>query len=79
MSKQRKPLISDEDAQAIINHYEGQSEDEAAAEDEAAVRQSNTVMIQVPVNRLDEIRAVLASPIKRAAKIAENRREYGKK
>lgn len=37
MSKQQRPLISEEDAQAIIKHYEGQTEDEAVAEDEAAV------------------------------------------
>lgn len=79
MSKKQNPLISDEDAQAILRHYEGQTEDEALAEDEAAVRKSDSVMIQVPINRLDEIRTVLASPNKRTAKVAEKRRVYGKR
>lgn len=79
MSKKPNPMISDEDAQAIIRHYEGQTEEQALAEDEAAVGKKDSVMIEVPINRLDEIRALLASPRHQTAKVAENRKGYGKK
>lgn len=43
----------------VIDHYETQSEDDAVAEDEAALLIEETLM-QVPVELLGDIRALIA-------------------
>ena len=43
----------------VINHYEAQSEDEAVAEDEAALALVETTM-QVPVELVGDVRALIA-------------------
>ena len=44
---------------AVVDHYESQSEDEAIAEDEAALAVEDT-LIQVPVELVAEVRALIA-------------------
>ena len=43
----------------VIDHYEAQSEDEAVAEDEAALALVETTM-QVPVELVGDVRALIA-------------------
>lgn len=50
---------SEDKIKTIINHYESQSEDEAIAEDEAALAVEETLM-QVPVELVADVRALIA-------------------
>jgi hypothetical protein len=43
----------------VLSHYEGQTEEEAVAEDEAAFEQSKTVM-EVPVELVPVVRELIA-------------------
>ena len=43
----------------VIDHYESQSEDEAIAEDEAALATKETLM-QVPLELVGDVRALIA-------------------
>ena len=43
----------------VISHYEGQTEDDAVAEDEAAVQPSDTVM-SVPDELVPKVRELIA-------------------
>ena len=45
--------------QQIVDHYEAQSEDEAALEDETALAVEETLM-QVPVELVADVRAMIA-------------------
>ena len=64
MSKNRFPPGWDEQrVKGVIAHYESQSEDEAVAEDEAAM--SGTVMA-VPAELVPEVRELIAKHKKRA-------------
>ncbi len=45
---------------ALIRHYENQSEDEAAAEDEAAYRSTRTTMVAVPVELVPQVQKLIA-------------------
>ena len=44
----------------VWTHYEGQTEDEQAAEIEAALVADDLTMIAVPVELADEVRALIA-------------------
>ena len=44
----------------LLTHYEGQTEDEQAAEIEAALVSDDVTMIAVPVELADEVRALIA-------------------
>jgi hypothetical protein len=44
----------------LIEHYEGQSDDEAVAEDEAAFGDSETTFVEVPKELVPEIRRLIA-------------------
>jgi hypothetical protein len=46
--------------QAVIAHYENQTEDEAMAEDEAAFRDGAFAMIQVPIKLVPAVQKLLA-------------------
>ena len=46
--------------QAVIDHYEKQSEDEAVAEDEAAYHDSKITMMAVPVELVPAVRKLIA-------------------
>lgn len=48
----------------VIDHYEAQSEEEAVAEDEAALATEETTM-QVPVKLVGDVRALIARGAKR--------------
>jgi anti-sigma factor RsiW len=44
----------------LIAHYDGQTEDEQAAEIEAALGADDVTMVAVPVALADEVRALIA-------------------
>lgn len=46
--------------QNIVAHYDGQTEDEQAAEIEAALVADDVTMIAVPLELADEVRALIA-------------------
>ncbi len=46
--------------EAVIAHYENQSEDEAVAEDEAAFRDGAFAMMQVPLELVPKVQRLLA-------------------
>ena len=45
----------------VLAHYEGQTEDEQAAEIEAALNADGITMMAVPSELADEVRALIAS------------------
>ena len=45
----------------VIEHYENQTEDEAVAEDEAAIRTEGQTVMLVPIELVPEIRRLIAS------------------
>lgn len=47
-------------AQAVIDHYENQSDDEAIAEAEAAYNAVGTTMMQVPVELVPQVQKLIA-------------------
>ena len=44
----------------VLDHYEGQSDEEAVAEDEAAWEAPTHTMMEVPVDLVDAVRALIA-------------------
>ncbi len=46
--------------QEVLAHYEGQTEDEQAAEIEAALTDDGVTMVAVPAEIADEVRALIA-------------------
>ncbi len=44
----------------VLAHYEGQSEEEAAAEDEAAYESSTQTFVEIPNELLPAVREVIA-------------------
>ena len=50
---------SEDKIKRVIDHYETQSEDEAVAEDEAALAVEET-LIQVPLELVADVRALIA-------------------
>lgn len=46
--------------QAVLEHYENQTDEEAAAEDEAAWRDSDYAMIQVPIGLVAKVQRLIA-------------------
>jgi len=60
MSQNKFPDGWDEGrVQRVLAHYEGQTEDEALAEDEAGIQPSETVM-NVPHDRVSKVRELIA-------------------
>ena len=60
MSQNKFPDGWDEGkVQRVLAHYQGQSEDEALAEDEAGIRPSETVM-SVPHELVSKVRELIA-------------------
>jgi hypothetical protein len=49
----------EERVQRVLAHYEGQTEDEAVAEDEAGIASSTTVM-DIPHDLLPQVRELIA-------------------
>ena len=46
--------------QRLLVHYEGQSDTEAVADDEAAYRSTTTTVMKIPVKLVPAVRALLA-------------------
>ena len=50
----------DERVQRVLEHYDQQSETEAVAEDEAAYEKQTESVVEVPVELVPEVRALIA-------------------
>ena len=53
------PGWSEQQVRALIAHYESQTEEEAAAGDEAAFMHADTCMVEVPIDLLPAVRKLL--------------------
>ena len=51
--------------QRVLRHYEGQSEEEAVAEDEAAFDSKHGTMVEVPYELLPAVRELISDHRKR--------------
>ncbi len=61
MSTGKFPAGWDEErVRRVLEHYEGQSEDEAVAEDEAAYEDRTQTLIEVPVELVPQVRELIA-------------------
>jgi hypothetical protein len=61
MSQNRFPPGWDEErARRLIERYESQTEDEAVAEDEAAIEDASQTLIEVPNELVPAVRAMIA-------------------
>lgn len=61
MNTNRFPAGWDEDrVRRVLEHYEGQSEDEAVAEDEAAYEDQTQAVVEIPVELVPEVRELIA-------------------
>ena len=54
------PGWDDERVRRVVAHYERQTEDDAVTEDEAAFDEPKETVIQIPVELLPAVRALLA-------------------
>jgi len=52
--------LNREKVQAIIAHYENQTEDEAVAEDEAAYHNKSVTMMGIPVELVPQVQKLIA-------------------
>jgi len=61
MSDTKFPPGWDEDrVRQVLDHYEGQTDDQAVAEDEAAWESTTHTAMEVPVDLVPEIRKLIA-------------------
>ena len=62
MKKQNRfpPGWSEARVHRVLTHYEGQSDTEAVAADEAAYRSTTTTVMKIPVKLVPAVRALLA-------------------
>ena len=61
MSRTKFPPGWDEDrVQRVLDHYESQTEDEAVAEDEAALADNTRTVMEVPTALVPTIRELIA-------------------
>ena len=62
MKKQNEfpPGWDEERVQSVIAHYEQQTEDEAVAEDEEALQNESSVLIEVPIELVSAVRELIA-------------------
>ena len=61
MRENRYPKGWDEErVRRVLEHYEGQSPEEALAEDEAAYEDPTQTMMEVPVELVPEVRDLIA-------------------
>lgn len=61
MSEKHFPPGWDEDrVQRVLDHYEAQSDEEAVAEDEAAVESTTHTVMEVPVELVPAVRELIA-------------------
>lgn len=60
-NKNKFPLEFDQGkVEAIIKHYENQTEEEAVAEDESIVADNEQTMMQIPKNLIPQVRELIA-------------------
>jgi hypothetical protein len=68
MSQNKLPVGWDEErVQSVLMYYEGQTEDEAAEEDERALSDSNQTVMEVPRALVPAIRELIARHQARSA------------
>jgi hypothetical protein len=62
MKKQNRfpPGWNEARVRRVLAHYEGQSDSEAVADDEAAYRSTTTTVMKIPVKLVPAVRALLA-------------------
>lgn len=61
MSENRYPKGWDEQrVQRVLAHYESQTEEEAVAEDEAALHESDQTVVEVPTAIVPKVRELIA-------------------
>ena len=61
MSQSRYPSGWDEErVRSVLEHYESQSDEEAVAEDEAAWESTTHTVMEVPVDLVEAVRALIA-------------------
>ena len=61
MSKSKLPKNWDETrVKEVLAHYEGQSDEEATAEDEAAYNATTSTLMDVPVDLVPKVRELIA-------------------
>jgi hypothetical protein len=61
MSKSKLPNNWDETrVRKVLEHYEGQSDEEASAEDEAAYNATTSTSMDVPVDLVPKVRELIA-------------------
>lgn len=61
MKQSEYPIGWDEErVRRVVEHYETQSDDEAVAEDEAAYEATTHTMMEVPVELVPMVRALIA-------------------
>ncbi len=51
---------NDKQVKALVSHFDNQSEDDAAAEDEAAYRSTHMTMMAVPVELVPKVQKLIA-------------------
>jgi len=69
MSKKRSsfpPGWDEQRVRRVLEHYESQSEDEAVAEDEAALDAAAATVMEVPKELVPQVRELIAKHKKRA-------------
>ena len=54
------PGWNEERVQSVIAHYEQQTEDEAVAEDEEALQNESSMLIEVPIELVPAVRELIA-------------------
>lgn len=61
MSESKYPAGWDEErVRSVLEHYESQSDEEAVAEDEAAWDSTTHTLMEVPVELVEAVRALIA-------------------
>lgn len=60
------PSWNEERVQKVLGHYEGQTEEEATADDEAVFEDRGQTFIEVPSDLVPEVRSLIAKHQARA-------------
>lgn len=64
MEKNKFPPGWDEErVKRVLNHYESQTDEEAAAEDDAAFAGTSTTMMEIPKHLVPDVRELIARKV----------------
>ena len=64
MGKNKFPAGWDEDrVKRVVRHYETQSDEEAAAEDDAAFAKTNAAVMEIPRHLVQDVRELIARKV----------------